>query len=78
MTPLGIPAWFRRRDVRTDDAARQLAALLPHAPTPAAAPNDSPACPSPATNEFDSGDNTPGTTSDADTRESVRRSGGPS
>src|SRR6516165_9134691 len=44
-------------DVRTDDAARQPAAPLPHAPTPAAAPADSPACPSPATSAFDSGDN---------------------
>jgi hypothetical protein len=39
VTPLDIPARFRRRDVRTDDAARQPAPLLPRAPTPAAAPN---------------------------------------
>ena len=38
MTPLDITPRFRRRDVRTDDAARQTAAPLPHAPTPAAAP----------------------------------------
>jgi hypothetical protein len=49
VTPLDIPARIRRRDVRTDDAARQPAAPLPHAPTPAAAPTDSPECPSPAT-----------------------------
>jgi hypothetical protein len=67
VTPRDIPARFGRRDVRTDDAARQPAAPLPHAPTPAAAPSDTPACPSPATNAFACRDNTPGTTSDADT-----------
>jgi hypothetical protein len=54
VTPLDITPRFRRRDVRTDDAARQPVAPLPHAPTPAAAPTDSLAGPSPATNEFDS------------------------
>src|SRR6516164_1334828 len=49
VTPLNIPARFRRRDVRSDDAARQPAALLTLAPTPAPAPNGSPACPSAAT-----------------------------
>jgi hypothetical protein len=53
-----MSARFRRHDVRTDDAARQPAPLLPCAPTPAAAPNDSPACPSPATDEFACRDNT--------------------
>ena len=47
VTPLEIPARFRRLDVRTDDAARQPAALLPRAPNPAAAPNDPLASPSP-------------------------------
>ena len=60
VTPLDIPARFRQRDVRTDDAARQPAPLLPRAPTPAAAPNDSPASPSPATDEFACRDNTLG------------------
>ena len=54
MTPPHITPRFRRRNVRTDDAARPPAAPLPHAPTPAAAPTASPACPSPASNAFDS------------------------
>jgi hypothetical protein len=43
VTPLDIPVDFRRRDVRTDDAARQPVAQLPHTPTPAVAPTASPA-----------------------------------
>ena len=66
VTPLDIPPRFRRRDVRTDDAVRQPVAPLPHAPTPAPALTDSPACPSPATNECECRDNTPGTISNAD------------
>jgi hypothetical protein len=66
VTPLHMPAWLRRPDVRTDDAARQLAAPLPLAHTLAAPPAASPACPSPATNEFACRDNTPGITSNAD------------
>ena len=66
-TPLDMPVRLRRRDVRTDDAARQPVSQLPRAPTPAVGQAASPACPSPATSAFDSGDNTPGTTSDADT-----------
>jgi hypothetical protein len=43
VTPLDIPARFRRRDVRTDEAARQPAPTLPHGPTPAARPTAPPA-----------------------------------
>src|SRR6516165_4138988 len=66
-TPLNIPARFRRRDVRSDDAARQPAALLTLAPTPATAPSGSPACPSAATDECACRDNTPRIISHADT-----------
>jgi hypothetical protein len=62
-TPLEIPARFSRLDVRTDDAARQPVALPPPAPTPATAPTEPLACPSPATDEFACRGNTPGTCS---------------
>ena len=60
-----LPSGLTLRDARSDDAARPLSVPLSHSPPPAAAPADSPACPSLATDEFACRDNTLGTTSNA-------------